>query len=65
VLINALRDRLSADSAGFTLKGFHDRLLSAGTVALPLVMQRVFGAAAWTTARATAFDIITPVSPPA
>jgi uncharacterized protein (DUF885 family) len=59
-LINALRDRLSAGAPDFTLKGFHDRLLSAGTVALPLVIQRVFGEAAWTTAREAAFGTIVP-----
>jgi len=59
-LINALRDHLRADAADFTLQAFHDRLLSAGTVALPLVIQRLFGEAAWTTARETAFGIILP-----
>jgi len=59
-LINALRDRLSLDAPDFTLQAFHDRLLSAGTVALPLVIQRVFGQPAWTTAREAAFGTIVP-----
>lgn len=49
-LINALRD-----SAGLPLKEFHDRLLSAGSIALPRVIQRAFGPQAWQRVRAAVF----------
>jgi uncharacterized protein (DUF885 family) len=46
-LINALRGHvLEGDSAG-ALRSFHDRLLSVGSIAAPLVIRRAFGAAAW------------------
>ncbi len=61
-LINALRGDLSAGAANFSLRGFHDRLLSAGSVALPRVIQHVFGEAAWANAR-QAFDIMRVSSP--
>ena len=32
---------------GFLLKQFHDRLLSAGSIALPLVIRRVYGSDVW------------------
>lgn len=45
-LINALRDIVNpADSA--ELKTFHDKLLSCGSVALPLVIENQFGSAIW------------------
>jgi uncharacterized protein (DUF885 family) len=40
-LINAARD---IQAAGPALKEFHDRLLAPGSVALPLVLERAFGA---------------------
>lgn len=40
-LINAARDAVLSN--GGELKAFHDRLLSAGSIALPLVIERVFG----------------------
>jgi uncharacterized protein (DUF885 family) len=43
-LISATRDRLRAEAS---LKSFHDRLLSAGSIAAPLVIRRVFGDEAW------------------
>ena len=46
-LINQLRRRAIANDDDFDLRIFHDRLLGAGSVALPLVIQRQFGAAAW------------------
>jgi uncharacterized protein (DUF885 family) len=52
-LINAARKRAMPD---FTLKGFHDRLLSVGSVALPLVLQRAFGAALWSDVREAVFE---------
>lgn len=53
-LINATRERAQAQP-GFALKDFHDRLLSAGSIALPLVIQRAFGPAVWTGVRETVF----------
>lgn len=43
--INALRNRVGAASTG--LKIFHDRLLAAGAIALPLAIARGFGEEAW------------------
>lgn len=43
-LINAARDRCRAEDPGFNLRRFHDRLLSGGSMALSLVLRRVFGA---------------------
>jgi uncharacterized protein (DUF885 family) len=54
-LINALRDHLRATEAGFTLRGFHDRLLSAGAIALPLGIRRAFGEDTWNRVRDTVF----------
>ncbi len=51
-LINALR---AGQPAGFVLREFHDRLLSQGSIALPLVIGRAFGADAWTAARRAVF----------
>jgi len=42
-LINALRERVRTAEPQASLQSFHDRLLSAGAVALPLVMRRAFG----------------------
>lgn len=55
-LINAVRDRLRTDPAGFDLKGFHDQLLSAGSVAASLVIQRAFGEETWNSARHMVFS---------
>ncbi len=43
-LINAARDCCRAEDPDFDLRSFHDRLLSGGSMALPLVLRRVFGA---------------------
>ncbi|HKQ30467.1 MAG TPA: DUF885 domain-containing protein [Burkholderiales bacterium] len=43
-LINALRRRENGSAA---LQSFHDRLLSAGAIALPLGIRRAFGDDAW------------------
>lgn len=53
-LINALR-RTQGEQPGFVLKEFHDRLLSVGSIALPLVVRRAFGEEAWQAARRAAF----------
>lgn len=41
-MIVAARELLRESEPGFTLKSFHDRLLSCGSIALPLVLQRAF-----------------------
>ena len=40
---------------GFDLKGFHDQLLSQGSIALPLVMQESMGEAIWQTVKGKMF----------
>lgn len=45
-LINALRD-IVQPADGEELKVFHDKLLSCGSVALPLVIENQFGTAIW------------------
>jgi hypothetical protein len=52
-LINALRGQ---QPPGFALKEFHDRLLSQGSIALPLVIRRAFGGDAWTAAKQAVFN---------
>jgi uncharacterized protein (DUF885 family) len=42
-LINAARERLQSEAEDFTLRSFHDRLLAAGSVALPLALEAGFG----------------------
>jgi uncharacterized protein (DUF885 family) len=55
-LINALRTRMSVESERkSSLKNFHDRLLSAGSVALPLAIRRVFGEEIWSDVKRTVF----------
>lgn len=54
-LINALRDRRRARDRDFSLKAFHDRLLASGSIALPLVIARQFGADDWRAVRAMLF----------
>ena len=46
-MINSLRNHLMYENENYSLKTFHDRLLSAGSIALPLVVQRVFGSTVW------------------
>lgn len=54
-IINALRDRLRAEEPGLALRAFHDKLLSAGSIALPLVIARVFGPQRWASIRQSLF----------
>lgn len=54
-LIKALREQQVAQR-GFDLGGFHDRLLSVGSCALPLVIRRGFGEQAWKQTRDYVFD---------
>lgn len=46
-MINALRGHVQAADEEFDLRAFHDRLLGAGSVALPLVISRQFGERDW------------------
>lgn len=48
-LINSLRRHVNDTSS---LRSFHDRLLSAGAIALPLGIRRTFGDDAWTAVKA-------------
>lgn len=43
-MIGAVRERLQAERPGLVLRDFHDRLLAAGSVALPRVLRRQFDA---------------------
>lgn len=53
-LIRSVRENLEK-TPGFSLKQFHDDLLSAGSVALPLVFKSRFGDPVWEQAYATLF----------
>jgi len=53
-LIRALREQQS-EIEGFNLKDFHNKLLSAGSCALPLVIRRVFGDEVWQQVKARVF----------
>ncbi len=54
-LINALRAKVRAAEPNVSLRSFHDRLLSAGAIALPLAIQRVFGEPVWRDVRRAVF----------
>ncbi len=55
-LVNATRDQARLQNAGFSQKDFHDRLLSAGSIALPLVIRHVFGDSMWTAVKGMIFS---------
>ncbi len=55
-LITALRGRAEAADEMFDLRAFHDRLLGAGSVALPLVIRRQFGDRDWEHVRSAIFN---------
>ncbi|HKK07084.1 MAG TPA: DUF885 domain-containing protein [Gammaproteobacteria bacterium] len=55
-LINAARTRLRAVEPGLSLRDFHDRLLGAGSVGLPLVIRSNFGAPFWDSVAREVFD---------
>lgn len=57
-LINALRAQAGARGDAASLRAFHDRLLAAGSIALPLVVRRMFGDVAWNTVRGSVFGDI-------
>jgi uncharacterized protein (DUF885 family) len=52
-VIGALRRRAVGET--MTLKSFHDELLSAGAIALPLAIGRAFGDAQWAVVRGELF----------
>lgn len=54
-LINALREHLRRAPSPLPPKIFHDKLLSVGSVALPLVIRHAFGEPAWREARQRVF----------
>jgi len=53
-LIESARSHLEAREPAFSLRQFHDRLLSQGAVALPLVICRAFGEEFWSEVRSLA-----------
>ncbi len=54
-LITETRARLQATEADFTLKSFHDRLLSSGSIGLPKVISNRFGAPMWSSVKQAVF----------
>lgn len=54
-LINATRDRLRTVNKNFDLQEFHDKLLSAGSIALPFVIRSRFGEPMWESVRRQVF----------
>ncbi|MGD8785304.1 MAG: DUF885 domain-containing protein, partial [Thioalkalispiraceae bacterium] len=55
-LINEARERLQSMETDFSLKRFHDRLLSAGSIGLPWVIQRSFGKPLWESVCSSVFS---------
>ena len=57
-IINCLRDRQKQQLGDdFSLKAFHDALLSGGSMALALVIRRVFGDEAWADVESEVFSV--------
>ena len=54
-LITATRTRLEHSESAFELKGFHDRLLACGSIALPEVIRKQFGQPMWESVRRSVF----------
>lgn len=54
-LINGMRDCLHLEDNGMSLRGFHDELLTEGSVALPLVLATRFGRERWQQVRNMVF----------
>ena len=54
-LINETRDRLQGMEKDFSLKRFHDRLLSAGSIGLPWAIGRSFGEPLWNSVKQSVF----------
>ena len=58
-IINELRERTRVDEGvEFRLRPFHDRLLSGGSMALPLVIRRKFGDDVWADVEKSVFGLI-------
>jgi len=58
IIINRLREReIARLGADFSLKSFHDALLSGGSMALALVIRRVFGDEAWADVESDVFSV--------
>jgi len=56
-LINATRERLKTVNKDFVLRDFHDKLLSAGSIALPFVIRSRFGQPLWESVRKQVFEV--------
>ncbi len=56
-LINATRDRLKTVNKDFNKRDFHDKLLSAGSIALPFVIRSRFGQPLWESVRKQVFQV--------
>lgn len=56
-LINATRERLKSVDKDFKLQAFHDKLLSAGSIALPFVIRSRFGQPLWESVRKQIFQV--------
>ena len=57
-LINRLREQQKQQQGeAFSLRVFHDALLSGGSMALPLVIRRVFGDEVWADIESEVFSI--------
>ena len=55
-LIMATRERLQKVDEEFELRGFHDRLLAEGSIALPYVLKQQFGDTLWDSVRRDVFE---------
>ncbi len=56
-LITQTRERLQAIQSESSLKDFHDRLLSAGSIGLPWVLRHCFGEPLWQSVRQSVFPV--------
>lgn len=56
-VINTTRQRLKSAGEDFKLKEFHDKLLSAGSIALPFVIRSRFGQPLWESVRKQVFQV--------
>jgi len=62
-IINRLRERqIVQQGDDFSLKNFHDALLSGGSMALALIIRRVFGDEAWADIESDVFSVVKAVS---
>lgn len=56
-LINAIRERLQTVNGEFDLTDFHDKLLSAGSIALPFMIRSRFGQPLWESVQKQVFQV--------